>query len=855
MQKLPSKIQATLRLPLLLAWLVLIFGSTVGYGAVLYWSKKAELISLLDVALQTVNSSLRAGDWDIALSHLTAVARSGGVFEIGVSLRDAAGSANALAGPLGDVPVGFFRICSETGTGTPYLLGGCRKVIETQELYSLILFIVLSSIIIAAVLSFVRRVFGGFVQEISENLEYMAGLSDRDFSGTKHKNSFVVAEIENIRSRLILLVRESALKSRAAVLGDLASQVAHDIRSPLAALTAAEKELGVLPEETRIMIRSAVTRIRDISNHLLERNREASKAGATDAIDSLQGTEDEGALLLPSLIEGILTEKRMQFRSKMGIEIDSHLDASSYGLFAKVQPREFKRVLSNLINNSVEALGDKGIVTLSLAANENNQIEVKVQDNGRGIAPNILAKLGKRGETHGKEGGSGLGLYHARSSVESWGGMLELQSVVGTGTSVLITLPKAAAPSWFVAELRLAPQSTIVVLDDDESIHRIWQGRADSAKLGDFGITLVHVSTPSELRTWKADNTKQHGATQYLLDYELLGFKETGLDLVEELGIAAQSILVTSRYEEPAIRERCNKLKVPFIPKGMAGFVPISVDASIPASRDSSNNPDAILIDDDELVHLTWKVSAKKKGVTLLGFKSVTEFLRTAAPLNRCVPVYIDSFLGNGPDGKPIQGEEISHEISALGFKNIYLATGLAPANPERFTWLTGIRDKDPPFDDIDFALARAQMVTPTPQPMDCTKVRAYCHDLLKPIQQATNVLRLMDTADLSGPEGQAALTEYLPILTGIGQSVTHLQKQRLEMRAQMTDSDLAQIASLDQRILSNYDEISRVTACSPDQIARLKRSGELTQRLKILQVESSALAHDSAALLNANRS
>ena len=61
------------------------------------------------------------------------------------------------------------------------------------------------------------------------------------------------------------------------------------------------------------------------------------------------------------------------------------------------------------------------------------------------------------------------------------------------------------------------------------------------------------------------------------MDYEIAGASETGLDLIEQLGIQSQSILVTSRYEEPSIRDRCQRLGVSLIPKSMSGFVPIEI--------------------------------------------------------------------------------------------------------------------------------------------------------------------------------------------------------------------------------------------------------------------------------------
>ena len=61
------------------------------------------------------------------------------------------------------------------------------------------------------------------------------------------------------------------------------------------------------------------------------------------------------------------------------------------------------------------------------------------------------------------------------------------------------------------------------------------------------------------------------------MDYEIYGSKESGLDLIEELGLGAQAVLVTSRFDEAGIRGRCDRLGVKLIPKSMSGFVPIEV--------------------------------------------------------------------------------------------------------------------------------------------------------------------------------------------------------------------------------------------------------------------------------------
>ena len=268
-------------------------------------------------------------------------------------------------------------------------------------------------------------------------------------------------------------------KNRQEIFNNIAHQVAHDIRSPLAALDAALKNTGQMPEEQRIMVRHAVNRIRDIATNLIEKSRQ--RLGTDPVSGNAAGIrQDLGepvqTCLLSSLIDPVVTEKRLQFKSRPGINIDFELTLRSYGLFAKIQPVEFQRLVSNLINNAVEALGEKGAVNLWLNS-ENGNVVFTISDNGKGVTPEILARLGQKGETHGKVGGSGLGLFHAKTAAANWGGSLEMASEPGKGTTVKIKLPSAEVLEDFMLELPLAAGWPVVVLDDDASIHQVWKGR------------------------------------------------------------------------------------------------------------------------------------------------------------------------------------------------------------------------------------------------------------------------------------------------------------------------------------------------------------------------------------------
>jgi len=492
--------------------------------------------------------------------------------------------------------------------------------------------------------------------------------------------------MDEIRDKNELLEKQSNLVA----VGNLSAQVAHDIRSPLAALDSVLKDVSQLPEEKRIIIRSAVGRIRDIANNLIEKNRK-SHAIVAGKSGNAAAAEPASIELLSSHIDPLITEKRLQVRSKIGIEIEARLDTGSYGLFAQVQPVEFKRALSNLINNAIEALGDKGSVKVVLDSKD-DQILIRVQDNGKGIPPEILVKLGQRGETHGKAEGSGLGLYHARTSVESWGGTIEMASEIGKGTTVTVILPQAQPPEWFVSKLELTVGGAVVILDDDTSIHHIWQGRFDSIRVKEQGIEVFHFSTPWELRVWVKDNPAKAPSALYLTDYELIGHKETGLGLVEELGLGERAILITSRYEEKGILKECQRLKVRMIPKGLAGFVPIGFrHAPSPLS-----GPDAVLLDDDPLGRMLWEMKAKSNGINLITFGSPKAFLAAVGGFPKDTPIYFDCELADG-----VRGDAFAKDIYAKGFTNLFLATGHPPETFPPMSWIKRVVGKEPPWRDV----------------------------------------------------------------------------------------------------------------------------------------------------------
>ena len=377
---------------------------------------------------------------------------------------------------------GTLRVAKEL-----WILGGESNIFSDKRLYATAF---LMAVLFAMIRLFIRR---QIITPINSLIESCA-LRDEEGSPSRVQGNSV--EMENLvhsfhemRARIAAYQQKAIEMEKKSAKVTLASQVVHDIRSPLVALSLMDDvQLKELSEEKRIIIRSAVTRIQDIANDLILKNQPEGQEGTQetipDVVISAHPPETTSKQLLSSLIDSIVSEQRFLYQSRLGIEIKTRIDSDSYGLFARVHPADFKRVLSNLMNNSVQAMGDSGQVEVRLNS-EGETVTITVGDNGPGIAKEILDRVTEEGFSFGKTEGTGRGLGNFfREALEFWNAKFEIESEVGIGTSVKLSIPKEAPPDWFVPRLEVPRDGEVVILDDDRSIHQIWQKRLQGLEGG-----------------------------------------------------------------------------------------------------------------------------------------------------------------------------------------------------------------------------------------------------------------------------------------------------------------------------------------------------------------------------------
>ncbi|MBC7428171.1 MAG: HAMP domain-containing histidine kinase [Bacteriovorax sp.] len=257
----------------------------------------------------------------------------------------------------------------------------------------------------------------------------------------------------------------------------ITEQMSHDIRSPLAVLRNVIEDITNVSNIDLLILNHAITRIDEIAQDILEtRDR--------DNLDNVK------LININKILESIITDKKIQFKKLDNIEIVF----SNYNeiLFSEINSINFYRIISNIINNSVESIKEHGKVYIELTKLNNNAL-IFIKDNGKGIPEEILSRIGQRGFSFAKSG-SGLGLSHAKNNIELWNGQLEVTSKLGSGTEIKISIPlKNDFTNALHIEDKDEYEYEYVYIDNDELLRLVWDEIAIKKK-----INLITLKSPAE---------------------------------------------------------------------------------------------------------------------------------------------------------------------------------------------------------------------------------------------------------------------------------------------------------------------------------------------------------------------
>ncbi|MDB4941536.1 MAG: histidine kinase [Labilithrix sp.] len=260
-------------------------------------------------------------------------------------------------------------------------------------------------------------------------------------------------------SRIYARMKE---RDRLAALGSMAAGLAHEVKNPLGAIKGAAQlleELGVGGES------EPDPTVKEFLGIILEE---------TDRLNRVVGSfldyaRPHAGNPVPVDINAAVRRSVQILSSQQADGLELRLELADDLPRARIDPEKLRQVLLNLVQNAIHAMEGNGRVTVATSHRKSSGrgnwgagppsersgtsltgesagselVEISVHDTGPGISQKVLKNLFVPFFTT-KEKGTGLGLAISQSIVQNAGGNISVQSVAGTGTKFVISLPTAA---------------------------------------------------------------------------------------------------------------------------------------------------------------------------------------------------------------------------------------------------------------------------------------------------------------------------------------------------------------------------------------------------------------------------
>jgi len=226
--------------------------------------------------------------------------------------------------------------------------------------------------------------------------------------------------------------------------GQLAGGVAHEINNMLHPIRTFARAAGRATEEERRL-------------QLLDRVLDCADKAADIVRETLSFARGDGQSTEPRSLNELLRNALPFSRDLSMRDVELEFELPADDLVVGVNETEFIQVLLNLMRNAADAMGEQGIISLSLSerrvrANEVIGLEpgayerLKVRDKGRRIPKDVADRIFEPFFTTKETGkGTGLGLSVVYGIVKRWGGTIDIESPPGGGAVFEILLPIESA--------------------------------------------------------------------------------------------------------------------------------------------------------------------------------------------------------------------------------------------------------------------------------------------------------------------------------------------------------------------------------------------------------------------------
>lgn len=436
------------------------------------------------------------------------------------------------------------------------------------------------------------------------------------------------------------LIKEVEISTKQVATYRFATRVAHDIRSPLAVLNSVVeqyKQSGKLDVET---VTSVCRRISKIANDLIVQHNPSDK---------------HQSVVLPYLVLKEVVNEKYYLAEQFSCQLSLSVSDEAKSVFCQASALELSRVLSNLINNAMEAMKGSGHVVMDLRCEE-SVIVLSVQDNGAGMSERTKADILSGQVVSTKSRGTGIGLRSAIEYIQSVTGDLSIHTQLGQGTTIVMRLPICPSPPWFLGTLLLDDNDSILVVDDESDIYGHWQEKLKKASVN------MHYISGGEKSVRAFDYIRDSRYDLYFLDYQNPLLTRDGIEMIQEYGLKDKAILVTSNYDDALLQKICITEHIKMLPKGFIQDLSVLV---------LNKAADIYLIEDDNLFIKSFCRHVDLQAKTIQVFSDLFNVKRCLPLLNKAATFYVDLNIETDRDGF-----HVATLLSEQGIDGIYILSG-----------------------------------------------------------------------------------------------------------------------------------------------------------------------------------
>jgi len=550
-----------------------------------------------------------------------------------------------------------------------------RYTLLTTMAISVLLFIVLF-MRLRNVLTYIRRP----LESVSEYIERFDPAAQKaaalieiekltETKGIKEK-------FDSLQQRLTQ--QQSALLSRSVEeeRGKLANQVAHDLKSYTNILSQAIQNIRYrIGEDDLIVLQRA-------ASNISIKMQQLQKVGS----ESLNEVERSFVFQLEAFVAHLVELKAIEYSHKKQLNIYFDFANSARGLFVKADPVELGTAISNLVNNSVEAIETSGTVVLSVKQ-EATLAAISIKDTGCGIPEHLLEEVKKHGFSTKNGTGRGKGLSQAFEAVQKDGGDLSIKSKVGEGTTIELSFIEQPPRRSFASNIGLNQVRRVFVIENDQNFaSRVEQYLAK--RNPDLEVAMFKDAQSFQGRA----QTQEFSASDlFLVDYDLGDSQCTGVNLIENFQLSNQAFLLTHNYGNSHLLDECDKKEIRLLPKILFDKENLDIQENAIGEEYAG-----AVVDDDDLHIANLGRLAKERNIRLRFYNSFSQLKRNLATLNRDKIIVMDSRLDDGKKGEVLAKELYDN----FGFKRIVLNSSYDEDHfrrlyPEGMYWIERVLQKD----------------------------------------------------------------------------------------------------------------------------------------------------------------